>query len=46
MTTITVKEAAILAFLSKQPCEYQRKKLTSRLSKEAKELAKNLIRKE
>jgi hypothetical protein len=44
MTTITITEAAILAFLSKQPSEKQRRKLTNRLGKEAKKLAKSLRR--
>jgi hypothetical protein len=43
MTTITITEAAILAHLSKQPKESDRKMLTKRLGLEAKKLAKTLI---
>ena len=43
MTTITIVEAAILAHLSKQPKESDRRKLTKRLGLEAQKLAKNLI---
>lgn len=45
MTTITIKDAAILAYLSKQPKEKERKLLTERLSLAAKEVAKLLQRK-
>jgi len=45
MTTITIKEAAILTHLSKQPREADRILLTKRLGPEAKELAKGLRRK-
>ena len=41
-TTITITDAAILAHLSKQPKEPQRRKLTKRLSKEARPLAKQM----
>jgi hypothetical protein len=42
MTTISIKEAAILAHLSKQPKESVRKLLTARLGPDAKKLAKTL----
>jgi hypothetical protein len=45
MTTITIVEAAILAHLSKQPKEADRRRLTKRLGLEARKLAKNLIAK-
>jgi len=45
MTTITIKEAAILSYLSKQPIESERIELTKRLGVEAKELAISLINK-
>lgn len=44
MTTLTIKEAAILAHLSKQPKEKDRVLLTKRLGPEARELAKALRR--
>jgi hypothetical protein len=45
MTTITLVEAAILAHLSKQPKEANRKLLTARLGPDAKRLAKGMRRK-
>jgi hypothetical protein len=45
MTIITIKEAAILSHLSKQPNKATVKLLTARLGPEAKLLAKKLIRK-
>lgn len=44
MTTITIVEAAILAHLSKQPNESDRRLLTKRLGKEARKLAATLKR--
>jgi len=45
MIRISIIDAAILAHLSKQPTEASRKLLTQRLGKEAKILARKLIRK-
>lgn len=45
MTTITIKEAAILAHLSKEPKEAVRKLLTARLGPDARKLARGLRRK-
>jgi hypothetical protein len=44
MTTITIKDAAILSHLSKQPKESDRRKLTARLSPSAKPLAAQFIK--
>jgi hypothetical protein len=44
MTTITIKEAAILSHLSKQPRESDRVLLTRRLGSDAKKLARTLKR--
>ncbi len=44
MTTITIKDAAILSHLSKQPREIDRRLLTSRLGSDAKVLARTLKR--
>ena len=44
MTTISIKDAAILSHLSKQPRERDRLLLTSRLGSDAKILARTLRR--
>ena len=44
MTTISIVDAAILSYLSKQPNESQRLQLTRRLSPAARGLAVNLKR--
>jgi len=44
MTTISIKEAAILSHLSKQPRESDRLLLTRRLGSDAKLLARKLKR--